>query len=69
MQNTNRITAILDANVLFPYRKRDILLRFFEAEIYQGRWSEQILDEWTRNVLYKMPHIENSLLSQRRAMM
>lgn len=36
---------------------------------YQGRWSEQILDEWTRNVLSKMPHIENSLLSQRRAMM
>lgn len=61
--------AILDANVLFPYRKRDILLRCFEAEIFQARWSKQILDEWTRNVIKKMPHIRDSILSQQRAMM
>ena len=56
--------AILDANVLFPYRKRDILLRCFEAEIFQARWSKRILDEWTRNVIKRMPQIRDSILSQ-----
>ena len=69
MQSNNRVTAVLDANVLFPYRKRDTLLRFFEAEIYQGRWSEQIHAEWMRSVLANMPHIEGSLLSQQRAIL
>lgn len=61
--------AILDANILFPYRKRDILLRCFEAELFQARWSKRILDEWTRNVIKQMPQIRDSILSQQRAMM
>ena len=61
--------AILDANVLFPYRKRDILLRCFEAEIFQARWSKRILDEWTRNLIKRMPQIRDSILSQQQAMM
>ena len=63
-----RASAILDANVIFAYRKRDILLRFCEDRIFEARWSEQILDEWTRNVLNLFPKIEDSILSQQRAM-
>jgi glutathione S-transferase len=43
--------ALLDANVLYPAYLRDALLRLAEAEIYQVRWSRQILDEMARNVL------------------
>ena len=56
--------AILDANVLFPYRKRDILLRFSEARIFQAQWTEQIIREWTRNLLFLKPHLKGSPDSQ-----
>lgn len=49
--------ALLDANVLYPAYLRDALLRLAEAEIYQVRWSRQILDEMARNVLENNPEL------------
>ena len=49
--------ALLDANVLYPAYLRDALLRLAEAEIYQVRWSRQILDEMARNVLANNPDL------------
>ena len=51
----NRYTAILDANVLFPQLKRDLLLRFFEADLYRARWTEQIQQEWLRSARRTYP--------------
>jgi predicted nucleic acid-binding protein len=39
--------AVLDASVLYPLPLRDTLLRMAEAEPYDLRWSDQILDEVT----------------------
>ncbi len=65
---SDRPVAVLDANVLFPFRMRDILLRFHHAGLFQARWTGRILDEWTRNLLDWKPHLEHSIRSQRRAM-
>ncbi|HWN67688.1 MAG TPA: PIN domain-containing protein [Haliangium sp.] len=43
--------VLLDANVLFPFSLRDTLLRAAAAGFYQVRWSSQILDEMTRNLV------------------
>jgi predicted nucleic acid-binding protein len=43
--------VLLDANVLFPFSLRDTLLRAAAARFYQVRWSSQILDETTRNLV------------------
>jgi predicted nucleic acid-binding protein len=51
------LVALLDANVLYPAYLRDALLRLAEAEIYQVRWSRQILDEMARNVLENNPEL------------
>ncbi|MCY3596906.1 MAG: hypothetical protein OXF33_00720 [Rhodospirillales bacterium] len=51
MRLADRRVALLDANVLFPFRKRDILLRFHRAGLFRARWTERILDEWTLNLL------------------
>ena len=67
-QLADRRVALLDANVLFPFRKRDILLRFHHAGLFQARWTERILDEWTLNLLEQKPHLERSVRSQRHAM-
>ncbi|MGH7272451.1 MAG: PIN domain-containing protein, partial [Polyangiaceae bacterium] len=43
--------VVLDANVLFPFTLRDTLLRAAAAGFYQLRWTAQILDEVTRNLV------------------
>ncbi len=67
-QLTDPRIALLDANVLFPFRKRDILLRFHHAGLFRARWTERIIDEWTQNLLEQKPHLEPSVRSQRHAM-
>jgi len=41
------VRAVLDANVLFPFTLRDMLLRAAAEGCFQSSWSEQILDEAT----------------------
>lgn len=43
--------VVLDANVLFPFTLRDTLLRAAAAGLYQAYWTEEILDEATRNLI------------------
>lgn len=43
--------VVLDANVLFPFTLRDTLLRAAARGMYQVYWSEEILDEATRNLI------------------
>jgi len=68
MPAADRVVAVLDANVLFPFRKRDLLLRFYHAGLLHSRWSPEILDEWTRNLLALKPHLRDSIQSQLAAM-
>lgn len=44
-------TVVLDANVLFPFALRDLLLRIAEAGFFRPRWSPTIIDEVTRNLV------------------
>lgn len=46
----NRFTAILDANVIVPSLKRNMLLSLAEAEFFRPRWSKKILDETERAI-------------------
>lgn len=57
----NRYTVVLDASVLFPQWKRDLLLCFFEADLYRAQWSEQIQQEWLSNAIRKLPEKEHNL--------
>lgn len=64
----DRLVAVLDANVLFPFRTRDALLRFAEAGLFQPRWTRTILDEWRRNLLALKPQLASSVAAQMDAM-
>lgn len=61
----DRFVVLLDANVLYPFRKRDVLLRFYEAGLFRARWTDEILSEWTRNLLSSRPDLESSINAQR----
>jgi len=44
-------SAIYDACVLFPFETRDILMYAAYTRVFRVHWSEQILDECTRNLV------------------
>jgi hypothetical protein len=44
-------SALLDACVLYPVGVRDVLLSVADREVYAPRWSAEILNEMSRNVL------------------
>lgn len=64
----DRFVVVLDANVLYPFRTRDALLRFAEAGLFRARWSERIQAEWKTALLRSKPDTEASLDAQIAAM-
>lgn len=64
-----RPVALLDANVLYPARLRDLLIRLAIAGLYQARWSEQILDECFENLLENRPDLTQEQLARTRQLM
>lgn len=55
ISSANRYTAVLDANVLFPRTKRDLLLLFHGADLFRARWSEMIHMEWVTRAKDRYP--------------
>jgi len=45
-----RPTAVLDANVLFPFQLRNLLLWLAVGALYDPLWSDEIVEECTRNL-------------------
>jgi hypothetical protein len=46
-------SAIYDANVLFPFEVRDILMVAARTSAFAVYWTDAILDETTRNLIAK----------------
>lgn len=63
----NPFVAVLDANVLFPFRIRDVLFTFAQEGLFRARITDDIIDEWTRNLIKLKPHLEASIRQQERA--
>lgn len=61
--------ALLDANVVYPARLRDLLIRLDIAGLYQARWSEQILDECFENLIQDRPDLSQKQLARTRRLM
>jgi predicted nucleic acid-binding protein len=61
MAGSARYTAILDANVLYPNLLRDLLLSLASAGLYHARWTSEINDEWTRNLIVNRPDLETKI--------
>ncbi|MEG0243579.1 hypothetical protein D3C81_660970 [compost metagenome] len=62
-------TVVYDACVLYPAPLRDLLMHLALTGVYRARWSEQIHDEWTRNVLKNRPDIAAAQLARTVAFM
>jgi hypothetical protein len=46
-----KIIVVYDACVLYPAPLRDLLMHLAMTGLYQAKWTDEIHDEWIRNVL------------------
>ena len=44
----NPFVVILDANVLYPFRTRDVLLTFAQLGLFRARITDDIMDEYSK---------------------
>ena len=64
-----RLTALLDANVLYPAGLRDLLLRLADRYLFAPLWSADIHAQWTGSLLADRPDIDLNVLDRTRAVM
>ena len=59
------VVAVLDANVLYPFYLREFFMRLSkQAELFQAKWTNEINDEWTRNLIANKPHLSKKEIKQ-----
>jgi hypothetical protein len=63
------VRAVYDANILYPAPLRDLFIRLAQAGLVQARWTEQIHEEWLRNVLADNPQLSPVRLGRTRTLM
>ncbi|MGE3820288.1 MAG: PIN domain-containing protein [Isosphaeraceae bacterium] len=63
------VTAVYDANVLYPAPLRDLLIRLAQAGLVRARWTDAIHDEWVRGVLANNPDLSSDRLARTRSLM
>jgi predicted nucleic acid-binding protein len=62
-------TVVLDACVLYPATLRDLLLSLACENVYRARWTQDIQDEWIRNVLAKRQDLDEGKLRRTQSLM
>lgn len=62
-------TVILDACVMYPAPLRSYLMYLAQTGLYRARWTENIHDEWTRNLLINRPDLSAEKLQRTRELM
>ncbi len=62
-------TALYDANVLYPAPLRDLLMRLAMTGLFRAQWSNDIHDEWMRNLIANRPDITQAQVDRIRDLM
>lgn len=65
----SNFTAIFDAYVLYPAPLRDFLMHLAITDLFRAKWTEDIHDEWIRNLLKNRPDLTQERLQRTRRLM
>jgi predicted nucleic acid-binding protein len=63
------LTAVYDANILYPAPIRDLFIRLAQAGLVRAKWTEAIHEEWMRNLLKDNPQLSPERLARTRTLM
>lgn len=69
MAGAARYAAVLDACVLYPAPIRDLLLSLAQAGLYHARWTDDIHEEWMRNLRAARGDLTGAQLNRTRELM
>jgi len=61
--------AIIDACVLYSAPVRDLVVRLAQSGLLQARWTDEIHEEWIRNLLKNNPRVSRERLERTRSLM
>lgn len=61
--------ALYDACVLYPAPLRDLLMELALTDLYRAKWTNEIHDEWIRNVLNNRADLNKEQLERTRDLM
>lgn len=62
-------TVLYDACVLYPAPLRDLLMRIALNDLFRARWTDQIHEEWIRNLLKQRLDLTPEQLNRTRELM
>lgn len=63
------LIALYDACVLYPAPLRDLLMHLALTDLFRAKWTNEIHEEWIRNVLANRPDLKRSQLERTRDLM
>lgn len=66
---SSQFTAIYDACVLYPAPLRSLLMYLALTDIFRARWTNDIHEEWMRNVCKNYPDISRAQVENIRNLM
>jgi hypothetical protein len=66
---SSNFTVVYDACVLYPAPLRSLLMYLALSDQFRARWSNDIHDEWIRNLLKQRPDIDPAKLERVRKLM
>jgi hypothetical protein len=69
MSDVRRLTAFLDASVLYSAPIRDLLMHLAVQDLFQARWSDRVHDEWIAALLHKRRDLTPAQLARTRRLM
>lgn len=62
-------SVVYDACVLYPAPLRDLLMHLALTDLYRAKWTEEIHEEWIRNILANRQDLTRAQLERTRALM
>ncbi|MBB3149789.1 hypothetical protein FHS21_006243 [Phyllobacterium trifolii] len=65
----NPQVAIYDACVLYPFHLRNLLIYCAVDRLVDARWTDEIHDEWIRNLIANTPELSEERLTKTRKLM
>ncbi|AOU99326.1 PIN domain-containing protein [Acidihalobacter yilgarnensis] len=63
-----RFIVVYDACVLYPAPLRDLLIRLAVTGLFAAKWTDQIHDEWIRNLVARRPELKKQMFRIRELM-
>lgn len=65
----NPVVAVCDACILYPFHLRNVIVQAGVDRLFRARWTNEIHDEWMRNLVANVPGLSVERLAATKQLM